>query len=138
MYLLAGLLGMMVLGSLVIIGTRGMEARVPVLPPAPPDRGDGPRPSLFARLGLAGAGAAARQASFLADYDPAEDQLVIIYDDSLGGEPGFEMRLNPDDPTVTDFLVDGVLVLSMPTAQVPMPRAIALLGESAAAALGLG
>ena len=45
--------------------------------------------------------------------------------------------MKDDDPTVTDVFLDGALILSMPTIDVPAPDAIVLVAESDAAALGM-
>lgn len=77
-------------------------------------------------------------AATLTDFDATEDQLVIVYDDANdGAEPSLDMRMSDDDPTVTDVFVDGALVLSMPTIDVPVPDAIALVAQSDAVSLGM-
>ena len=139
MFFLAGLLGMMVLGSIAIIGTSEVSVDGFSAPAADLDATDaapdGAHP-LFSRLGLFRADS---ETTVLTDFDSIEDQLVIIYDDSETTiAPDFGMRISDANPDMTEFVVDGMAVLSMPTVDVPPPDAIALLGESSAARLGLG
>ena len=187
MYFLAGLLGMMALGSVAIAGTvtdeddgapedegvRGTDT--------PRDLSDDPFPaaSLFAQMGLInvpeGEVDGAVYASdvtpfvdvmeamgilplgdFLVDeggrgalppdvlgFDPAEEHLVVLYDDSLydddadAPDPQLDMRPRAEDPDWMYILLDGAVVASLPTQEAPPLSAIVLMGESAAAALQL-
>jgi len=71
-------------------------------------------------------------------FDPDEDQLVIVFDDSDGAaEPLLDLRQSESDPEMTDLYVDDAFVLSLPSADVPEPGSIVLVGESAAASLGV-
>ncbi|WP_305968745.1 MULTISPECIES: hypothetical protein [unclassified Mameliella] len=73
------------------------------------------------------------------DYDDAEDQLVIVYDDSAGGpEPELDVSAREDDPDTTDIRLGGTVLASLPTAEAPPLSSIVLVGESDAAALNLG
>ena len=75
----------------------------------------------------------------LMDFDAGEDQIVIVYDDSTGdGDPTLEIRVSAKDPGVTEILVDGAVLTTLPTADAPTAASIVLVGESAAPALSLG
>lgn len=81
---------------------------------------------------------ATREQTEVIDFDEAEDQLVIIYDDSAGGgDPTMEMRASAEDPGVTEIVVDGTVLGRLPTSEAPPLSAIFLVGESTAAALNL-
>lgn len=72
------------------------------------------------------------------DYDAAEDQLLIVFDDSTPGlEPELEMRLSKDDPDTTEIRLGGRVLENLPTDEAPPLSSIFLVGESDAAALGL-
>ncbi|ASP20747.1 hypothetical protein ANTHELSMS3_02067 [Antarctobacter heliothermus] len=72
------------------------------------------------------------------DYDAAEDQLLIVFDDSTPGpEPQLEMRLSKDDPDTTEIRLGGRVLANLPTDEAPPLSSIFLVGESDAAALGL-
>lgn len=77
-------------------------------------------------------------ASELADYDSGEDQLVIVYDDADGaGEPELEIRVSATDPAVTEIVMDGQVLTTMPTADAPAIESLVLIGESVAAQMAL-
>lgn len=72
------------------------------------------------------------------DYDVAEDQLVIVFDDSAGcPEPELDMRVSGDDPDTTEITLDGTVLARLPTETAPPLSSIVLVGESDAVALGL-
>ena len=43
---------------------------------------------------------------------------------------GILLKVNTDDPTMTDILLDGEAVLTLPTAEAPALRDIALVAET--------
>ncbi|MBY6160589.1 hypothetical protein KUV73_05065 [Mameliella alba] len=199
MYLLAGLMGLMALGSVAIVSIGEDEDP---LPEGANDEGDDMSPasladfqfrmdvdwdgdagalpddevleegrSLFARMGLInmpglepvaepdpigpapGADLLDLDASRVSaqteegggghtsaplDFDASEDQLVIVYDDSLDApEPELDMAPRPDNPEMTDIRLGGTVLASLPTAEAPPLESIVLVGESDAAALDL-
>ncbi|WHZ36217.1 calcium-binding protein [Sagittula sp. MA-2] len=72
-------------------------------------------------------------AAELVDYDAAEDQLVIVFDDSPGNaEPELEIRLSADNPAVTEIVLNGHVLTTMPTADAPTLEGLVLVGESMA------
>ncbi|WP_425099895.1 calcium-binding protein [Tropicibacter sp. S64] len=74
-------------------------------------------------------------AADLADFDAGEDQIVIVYDDAGGAAtPDLTLRLNADDPAVTEIVVDGTVLGTLTTASAPDVSTIVLVGESAAGA----
>ncbi|SMX38395.1 hypothetical protein [Maliponia aquimaris] len=158
MYLLAGFFGLMALASVTLAGFSVLPEDAP-----PDDEDDDPGPfpmrgegdTLFARMGLVdmpwpeplaapavpqGAvscapGGAADPSPWL-DYDADEEHLVVIYDDTGQGEdPQLALVPRADDPAITEIVVGGRVLASLPTAGAPPLSAIFLLGESAAAAL---
>jgi hypothetical protein len=73
----------------------------------------------------------------LLDFDAAEDQIVIVYDDSGEGLPELDIRISSDDPDVTEILLDGEVLTTLPTEGAPTLDALVLVGESVAAQLAL-
>lgn len=71
----------------------------------------------------------------LHDFDPAEDRMVVVYDDSSGHMPELELRPNAGSPDMTDLLVDGELVAVLPTADLPEPGEIVFMGHGVAHAV---
>ncbi|CUH78098.1 calcium-binding protein [Tropicibacter naphthalenivorans] len=79
------------------------------------------------------------EAAELADFDNAEDQIVIVYDDTDGGpDPELEIRPMEGDPELTEILVDGVVLTVLPTEDAPTMDQIVLVGESAAGDMAFG
>ncbi|MDA7425785.1 calcium-binding protein [Thalassococcus lentus] len=77
-------------------------------------------------------------AAELVDFDSAEDQIMIVYDDSTNDEPELDIRLSADDPNISEIVLDGHVVSTLPTADAPGLDAVVLVGESTAQALSLG
>lgn len=76
-----------------------------------------------------GAGAGAT----LMDFDPEEDQMLVVYDDSDGAPaPELALQRSADAPGLTEIRLGGALLAVLPDADVPPLEAIVLLGESAA------
>ncbi|KAB2543474.1 hypothetical protein AL035_01400 [Salipiger aestuarii] len=157
---LAGLMGMMVLGSVAVIGMRGAgnagdgrgpfalghpngprASAAPALPPNwPPnwhaDRAaDGSSDGRPDRPPGGDAAVPDPEPIRAAGFDPARDRLVVVWDDSdRGAPPMLGLRLS-DRPGMTDILLDGVPVATLPDDTVPSLDHIALLRESTASAL---
>ena len=66
------------------------------------------------------------------DYDPQEDRLVVIFDDSDTGAtlPNLSLSQNPDAPEAIRLLLDGVPIASFAGAGAPTLDHIALVGRS--------
>jgi hypothetical protein len=77
-------------------------------------------------------------AATLGDYDPSEDQIVIVFDDSGAHEPEVSIRASETDPDISEIVLDGVVLTTLPTAGAPPLDALVLVGESLADALPLG
>ncbi len=84
-------------------------------------------------------GADIDEAAQLMDYDASEDQLVIVFDDSdeTAEEPEVTLQPSPDNPDVTEILLDGTVISTLPTTDAPPLEAIVLMGQSAAESLAL-
>lgn len=75
-------------------------------------------------------------AAELWDYDPNEDQIVIVYDDAdADADPHMEIRVSADDARWTEIVVDGAVLGIVPTADAPTADQIVLVGESLATSL---
>ena len=75
--------------------------------------------------------------SQIMDYDDIEDQIVILFDDADGAdEPTIDVRMNGDDATLAEIVLDGVVVSTLPAADAPGVEGIVLVPQSAAAQLG--
>lgn len=75
-------------------------------------------------------------AAELADFDAAEDQLVVVFDDSDGaGAPEIDIQLSPTDPDLIEIRSDGVVLASVHVDEAPQIGNIALVGASVASAL---
>lgn len=74
-------------------------------------------------------------AAQVSDFDPEEDALVLVYDDSNGALPP-DVALNTDetDPTMIRIALDGVEVALVNGGAGLTPADIALVGQSAAQA----
>lgn len=78
-------------------------------------------------------GADTSQAADVPGFDAIDedDQLVIVFDDSDGApEPKVSMRQNQDDPSITEIVLNGDLVSTVPTSDAPPVSALVLIGES--------
>jgi len=74
----------------------------------------------------------------LTDFDAQEDQLMIVFDDSeTEEEPEVEVRVSATDPTLSEIVLDGVVLSTLPTADAPTPETLVLVGESVVAQLSL-
>jgi hypothetical protein len=72
----------------------------------------------------------------LVDFNSADDQLVVIYDDAGGAaEPRLELRANPDDPSMTQVTLDGQVISELSSDAAPGLGDIVLMGASDAAHL---
>ncbi len=77
------------------------------------------------------------QSAMLMDFDPGQDQMLIVYDDSDGADtPEVELRSSAELPGLTEVVLDGDVIAVMPDADAPEVEAIVVLGESAAALAG--
>ncbi|GAA4222623.1 hypothetical protein GGQ68_001052 [Sagittula marina] len=78
------------------------------------------------------------EAAMMLDYDAAEDQIVIVYDDSeLDTAPEVEMRVSKTNSDVTEILLNGQVLTMLPTADAPALDQLFLVGESLAAQVAL-
>ncbi len=77
-------------------------------------------------------------AAQLMDFDPDEDRIVILYDDSAAEAPQVELRASADDPTRTEILIDGAVVSVLATADAPALADLVLIGEAEAGLLLAG
>lgn len=67
------------------------------------------------------------------DYDNSEDQLVIVYDDSMGDEdPELDIRVSAENPDMTEVVVDGAVLATMASENAPSIDSVVLVGESMA------
>lgn len=72
------------------------------------------------------------------DFDAAQDQIVILYEETGGGAaPEIDMRPHAEDPELAEILLDGRVVSTLPRDALPGVEGILLVPESAAAQLGL-
>ena len=65
-------------------------------------------------------------ASTLMDFDAAEDQLVILFDDTTGPAPEVTLIDSTDTPGMVEVQLDGQTVTTLPAATAPQVGAIAL------------
>ena len=49
----------------------------------------------------------------LIDYDPADDQLVVLWDQAGAPDPQIEIRTDADNPTLSHILLDGVEIAAV-------------------------
>ncbi|WP_417742160.1 calcium-binding protein [Salipiger sp.] len=78
------------------------------------------------------------QSAMLMDFDPTQDQMLIVYDDSDGaGAPELALRSSAELPGLTEVVLDGDVIAVMPDADAPELDTIVVLGESAAALVGV-
>lgn len=79
------------------------------------------------------------EAAGLLDFDESEDQLLIVYDDSdAGADPELEMRPSQDDPAMTEIVMDGTVLATLPTSEAPSLESVVLVAESLASDLPFG
>lgn len=71
----------------------------------------------------------------LTDFDPDEDRMVVVYDDSTDAEPDVDLRPNVDSPALIDLVVNGTVLTTLAQADAPSLDNIVLLGQSNAAAM---
>ncbi|MEC3863345.1 calcium-binding protein [Mesobacterium sp. TK19101] len=69
------------------------------------------------------------------DFDPDEDRMVVVYDDSTDAEPEVDLRPNAEDPALVDLVVNGAVLSTLAQADAPSLDSIVLLGQSSAAAM---
>lgn len=69
------------------------------------------------------------------DFDPAEDSLIVVYDDSTAADPVIDLRPNDSGSDQVDLYLDGIHVASFAAASGVSLSDIALLGQSQMAAL---
>ncbi|MGP6086704.1 calcium-binding protein [Antarctobacter jejuensis] len=73
------------------------------------------------------------------DFDETEDQLMVVYNDSEhSGEPEVTMRLNADDPTLTEITLGDEVLATLPTEDAPTLDDIVLIAESSLVDLNIG
>ena len=74
----------------------------------------------------------------LLDFDGAEDQLMVVYNDAAHGEaPDVDMRINPKNPSLTEIMLGDRVLASLPTQDAPPIDAVVMIGERALAELGI-
>lgn len=69
------------------------------------------------------------------DFDPAEDSLIIVYDDSAPTDPVVELRPNDSVSDQIDLYLNGIHIASLAAASGASLDNIALLGQSQMASL---
>ncbi len=70
------------------------------------------------------------------DFDPQEDDLVVVWDDTSGAEPSIQVRLSEDDATVTHVLMGDVIVAQVRTKADLVHDHVSLMPLSLARTLG--
>ncbi|SFD74167.1 calcium-binding protein [Roseivivax sediminis] len=73
----------------------------------------------------------------LTDFDPAEDKLVVLYEET-GAPPDVALAPDPDNPAMVRLLLDGAAVATLAAADAPPLDAIALVPQGAAPVFGSG
>ena len=69
------------------------------------------------------------------DFDPAEDQVVVVFDDTSASEPSVDVQSPSSDSSGPTILLDGVPILTLqPGATVDLGD-ISLIGHSTIQAL---
>ena len=71
-----------------------------------------------------------------ADFDPEQDDLVVVWDDSDGAEPHVQVRRSEDDPELGHILMDDVIVAQFRTRAEVDHYQVALVPFSRARHLG--
>ena len=67
------------------------------------------------------------------DFDPAEDQLMVLYQDIPGQpDPELSIRASAVSPGVVEILLDGEVLAELPEADAPTLDSIVLIAESSA------
>ena len=72
----------------------------------------------------------------LAAYDPDEDDLVLVWDDSSGPEPGIHLARDDADPALTNVVMGDVIVAQVRTKDDRLPDHISIVPLSTAQSLG--
>ena len=73
------------------------------------------------------------EAATLMDFDPAEDQLMVLYQDIPGQpDPELSIRASAVSPGVVEILLDGEVLAELPEADAPTLDSIVLIAESSA------
>lgn len=67
--------------------------------------------------------------SQLLDFDAAEDQLIVLYDDSVAGTPSLELRSSARADGVMEVVVDGAVISELSGDKLPARDDIVLMGE---------
>lgn len=170
MYFLAGLMGMMALGSVAMVATMPANEPEPIEDDQDLDLDTeaSTEPSLFETMGIAKADGIAPPAVLggvettdfapesdlldeapalplaawsvppMMDFDEDEEQMMVVYDDSQGDlDPALDVRISDSDPEVSEIVVDGTVLATLPTAEAPAPEQVVLVGESVAAEMEL-
>lgn len=71
----------------------------------------------------------------VADFDEAQDLLVVLVEKRGGRMPRLDLRLSPvDGKDWTEVLVDGQVLAQVPTARLTSPQQVALLPHAPGAA----
>jgi hypothetical protein len=182
MYFLAGLMGMMALGSVAMVAT---------MPSGASDTADedqdlqdqeldldleaSAEPSLFETMGIPQAESTTVQASAvnsgiemaeaalsetsqddllddnpdalpladwavppMMDFDEDEEKMMVVYDDSQAdADPDLDVRVSDANPEVSEIVVDGTVLATLPTSEAPAPDQVVLVGESVASEMEL-
>lgn len=64
------------------------------------------------------------------DFDPAEDKLLVIFNDAVESEPRIELRMAPNDTEQTELFLDGVHLASFSGASGLTLADVAVIGSS--------
>ncbi len=73
------------------------------------------------------------------DFDDDEDQLMVIYNDSAhSGEPEVTLRLNANNPALTEITLGDQVLATLPTEDAPPLDSVVLIAESSLADLNIG
>ena len=72
----------------------------------------------------------------IADFDAADDDLLLVWDDSAGEEPDLRLAASETDPEILELLIGDVVMARVPAASGLTTDHVALLPQSAAQALG--
>ena len=66
----------------------------------------------------------------LVDFDPSEDSLIVVYDDSTGQDPVIDMRLDESDADRISLYLDGVQIATLAASGGVALDEIAIIGQS--------
>lgn len=70
------------------------------------------------------------------DFDPREDDLVVVWDDATGPEPRVQVRRSEDDPALSHVLMGDVIVAQFRTRANVDYQHVSLMPVSMARTLG--